>query len=163
MQRTSQEFSKKPFVFLTVFSIVLFAIALLFSGCSWFGLEKITLKSGGNEVKLTVEIADESEECSQGLMYREKLDSERGMLFVFDEEDEHRFWMKNTLIPLDIIFFNAQREVVDIIADMRPCPTDAKICPVYASSKPAEFALEVNGGFAEENEVKVGDYFVEED
>ncbi len=109
--------------------------------------------SGGKEVRVRVEIADDSLERARGLMYRTALGENRGMLFVYGSESRLSFWMKNTLIPLSIAFMDAKGRIVDI-QDMKPLDDDP---PSYVSAEPAMYALEVNQGFFEERGVKVGD------
>lgn len=93
-----------------------------------------------------VEIADTPEERSRGLMYRDALQGNYGMLFVFETEAMHGFWMKNTRIPLDGIWMDSQGKVVDVIR-MLPCESDP--CPVYTPRENALYVLEVNAGVAE--------------
>ncbi len=100
-----------------------------------------------------VELAITSDERAQGLMNRTELDWNKGMVFFFEDEDLRHFWMKNTLIPLDIIFINADREIVTI-RQATPCEEDP--CPLYSSTEPAMYVLEVNQGWAEANHVAVG-------
>jgi len=110
-----------------------------------FPTETIAL-TGRESTRITVEaeIADEPSEHERGLMGRTVLPEGTGMLFVFGEERTLSFWMKNTLIPLDIIFFDADGAFVSGMT-MTPCEEDP--CPVYASSEPASMALEVPSGF----------------
>ena len=107
---------------------------------------------GGTVVR--VEIADDPGERQQGLMHREHLDPDAGMLFLFENERKQSFWMKNTLIPLDIIFINNNYEIINI-AKAVPCKEDP--CDHYPSSAPAKYVLEVNAGFAEEKGIMPGD------
>ena len=109
--------------------------------------------SGGEKVEVRVEIADDDFEMSRGLMYRTALAEDRGMLFVYPDEEERSFWMRNTLIPLSIAFMDSEGRIVDI-QDMKPLDDDP---PHYVSAEPARYALEVNKGFFEERGVKVGD------
>ncbi len=109
--------------------------------------------SGGDEVRVRVEIADEASEQARGLMYRTALAEDRGMLFVFPSEERLSFWMKNTLIPLSVAFMDSEGRIVDI-QDMKPLDDDP---PSYVSAEPAQYALEVNQGFFEERGIKVGD------
>ncbi len=109
--------------------------------------------SGGERVEVRVEIADDVFERSRGLMYRTALGADRGMLFVYPNEKEHSFWMRNTLIPLSIAFMDSEGRIVDI-QDMKPLDDDP---PHYVSAEPARYALEVNQGFFEERGVEVGD------
>ncbi|MDP8947976.1 MAG: DUF192 domain-containing protein [Actinomycetota bacterium] len=109
--------------------------------------------SGGGEVRVRVEIADDDSERARGLMYRTALAENRGMLFVYEVEQKLSFWMKNTHIPLSIAFIDAEGRIVDI-QDMEPLDDDP---PSYVSAEPARYALEVNQGFFEERGVEVGD------
>jgi uncharacterized membrane protein (UPF0127 family) len=102
-----------------------------------------------------VEIADTPEKQARGLMFRRTLQEGFGMLFVFADEAERSFWMKNTLIPLDMIFLNGDQQVVDLFASVPPCRADP--CPSYTSALPARYVLEIAGGQAEELKLKVGD------
>jgi uncharacterized membrane protein (UPF0127 family) len=109
--------------------------------------------SGGGEVEVRVEIAEDASERARGLMYRTALAENRGMLFVFPREERLSFWMKNTLIPLSVAFMDSEGRIVDI-QDMKPLDDDP---PSYVSAEPARYALEVNQGFFEEHGVEVGD------
>ena len=105
-------------------------------------------------VDIVAEIADDGMEKAVGLMNRTSLAPRAGMLFVWDDENTRSFWMKNTLIPLDIIFIAANGTIVDITT-MQPCKS--LFCESYRSKAPARFVLEVNAGFAAEHNVRVGD------
>ncbi len=94
------------------------------------------------------EIAKTQQERSQGLMFRESLKKGRGMLFVFPEEGQYSFWMKNTLIPLAVVWINREMEVVHI-AYAEPCKSDP--CKSYRPKKDALYVLEVRPEFAEAN------------
>jgi uncharacterized membrane protein (UPF0127 family) len=117
-------------------------------------LRTVTIESSnGDKVEVRVEIADDDAERAQGLMGRTALGDDRGMLFVFGEEQHLLFWMRNTLIPLSIAFMDSEERIVDI-QDMKPLDDDP---PHYVSTEPARYALEVNQGFFEERGVEVGD------
>ena len=103
---------------------------------------------------VSVEIADSENERERGLMFRTELPPNRGMLFVFEEENAHTFWMKNTLIPLDAIWVNAEKKIVDI-QTMLPCEKDP--CVIYAPRGNALYVLEVNAGVVEKNNIAIGD------
>ncbi len=106
-----------------------------------------------NDVMFTVELAETSAEKTKGLMYRAELPENQGMLFVFEKDAPRTFWMKNTLIPLDMIFINSEWKVVEVKANVQPCREDP--CPSYPS-EPAMYVLEINGGMAEKSGIKVG-------
>jgi uncharacterized membrane protein (UPF0127 family) len=101
-----------------------------------------------------VELARTPEETTQGLMYRESLAPRTGMLFLFADASVRPFWMKNTMIPLDIIWMDADGRVVFISADTPPCKADP--CPTYDPGVPARNVLEIAGGMAKAEKVEVG-------
>jgi len=119
--------------------------------------------AGGPGVELkgkrfSVEIADTREKQALGLMFRDSMPAEQGMLFIFPREAPRSFWMKNTRIALDIMYFNKDLELVSISADSPPCRV--RYCPSYPSKLPAKFVLELNAGTAAELGVEVGDRMV---
>jgi YVTN family beta-propeller protein len=105
--------------------------------------------------RVFVEVPDDREEFARGLMFRKHLPWNAGMLFAFDDEEPRRFWMKNTLIPLDMIFVDSSSKIIDIKENVPPCKQEE--CPTYPSKEPAQYVLEVNTGFVQENGVKIGD------
>jgi uncharacterized membrane protein (UPF0127 family) len=102
-----------------------------------------------------VELAITDAERERGLMYRQVLDSNKGMLFVFPDEGIHPFWMKNTLIPLDIVWADSAGTIVFISQNVQPCKS--VICPSVIPNKPAKYVLEINSGICQQMELKVGD------
>ena len=102
-------------------------------------------------VEVAVEVVSTPEALARGLMYRTELADGRGMLFVFPEESDHRFWMKNTLIPLDMIFIAADGAIVGIHRDATPLST----APVGVG-RPSRYVLEVPGGWAARTGVAPG-------
>jgi len=102
-----------------------------------------------------VELAKTDEERMQGLMFRKSLEKNRGMLFIFPGEGIYSFWMKDTLIPLDIIWINQNKEVVFISENTQPCKEDP--CPLISPDKKAKYVLEINSGISKEIGLKVGD------
>lgn len=117
-------------------------------------LRKVAIVTDRGETPLLLEVADTPEKRSQGLMLRRNLAKNSGMLFVFPEDAKDGFWMKNTLIALDILFVDASGTIVDF-ASMDPCIEDP--CTVYASQFPYRYALEVYQGFIRDNQIKRGD------
>lgn len=101
-----------------------------------------------------VEVADTPEKRVKGLMLRESLDNGKGMLFEFQDEFPRSFWMKDTLIPLDIIFISKDKVIVNITT-AGPCQTMP--CKSYSSGKPAMYVLEINAGEASKKNIKIGD------
>ncbi len=112
-------------------------------------IERVPITVGG--VEILVEIADEPSERQEGLMYRESLEDGHGMLFIYPAEQSLGFWMKNTIIPLDIAYADREGRIVDI-QQMEP-----QVLETYNSAAPAMYALEMNQGWFEANSIKVGD------
>ena len=102
-----------------------------------------------------VELSLTPKEREQGLMFRNYLEENKGMLFIFAEEEEYSFWMKNTLIFLDIIWLNKDKEVVFISKNNQPCKNDE--CPKINSSQKAKYVLELNKGIADKIGLEIGD------
>ena len=102
------------------------------------------------------ELAATAESRTRGLMERATLPANRGMLFLFETAQPLSFWMRNTLIPLDVIFVDAQRRITTIHAAVPPCQPP-RPCPSYASDSAAQFVLEVNAGTAAKAGIAIGD------
>jgi uncharacterized membrane protein (UPF0127 family) len=116
-------------------------VFLLVAGCgggSWVEL-------GGQ--RYSVEVADNDSERARGLMFRDAMDPGHGMLFVHDREEPQAYWMKNTRIPLDILYFDDARRLVSQQRDVPPCGL-GNACPSYPSNAPARYVLELNAGQA---------------
>jgi uncharacterized membrane protein (UPF0127 family) len=106
-----------------------------------------------NGKTIQVEIADTPDTRSQGLSLRDSLPKDHGMLFVFDEEGNYAFWMKNMEFNLDIIWINSTGTIVHIEKNLKPC---LEICPSYGSEKPAQYVLEMNAGVSDELGIREG-------
>lgn len=115
----------------------------------------LTRAEGDTIQYLKLEIADNDYERETGLMYRESMEDDQGMLFIFDKEEPRGFYMKNTNIPLDLIFFNSQNRIVSIEKNARP-----KSLETIPSRVPAQYVLEVNAGLSEEWNLTVGDSLI---
>ena len=115
-------------------------------------LPTVTLPDGS---VFRVEVAANDELRAQGLMYRDRLREGYGMIFIFPRTDVYPFWMKNTLIPLDMIWIDESRRVVHVKHDVPPCKADP--CPSYDPEVPGRYVLEVAGGKARQHGLKVGD------
>ena len=131
-------------------SLRLLGIRLLLVGC---GLALAGCASGNGlwvelgKQRYAVEVADDDAERARGLMFRDVLEPGRGMLFVHEREEPQAYWMKNTRIPLDILYFDADRRLVSQQRDVPPCSLGDR-CPPYPSAAPARFVLELNAGEA---------------
>lgn len=101
---------------------------------------------------ISAEVADDDRERMRGLMFRESMGADEGMVFVFDAELPLSFWMKNTLIPLDMLYFDQRGRLVSIQHSVPPCKTAH--CPSYPSDGVARYVLELNAGRA--RELKIG-------
>ena len=111
----------------------------------------VTLPSGA---VYTVEVARTPEEQAQGLMFRESLPEKSGMIFLFSDKEAHQFWMKNTMIPLDMVWIDERGKVLFISADTPPCKADP--CSSYGPNSPAAMVLEIAGGMAAKEKIVVG-------
>ncbi len=150
----------------TVCISLLFA-ALALASCSSGGGEggsstaptvghiSVTIRAGGSRIELSdLEVARTVEERARGLMGKTSLPQDGGMVFLFDGPTTASFWMKDTLIPLSVLFFDERGKIVDIL-DMQPCHDDP--CPTYSASQPYVGAIEMNQGAFERLGVRVGD------
>ena len=107
--------------------------------------------------KILVEIADSYDKRSKGLMNRSSLNKNSGMLFVYSSEQNLKFWMKNTKIPLSIAFFNKEKQLLEVIK--MPLPKDPNNLIIYQNSSPAKYALEMKLGWFQKNNISIGDKF----
>ncbi len=132
-----------------IFLFVLFLIALFIG--AYFQNRNGGPKVCFEEDCFYVEIVDEEKERTQGLMFRESMAEDKGMLFIFDSEGIYPFWMKNTILPLDIIWINSENEVVFIKRNAEPHNT----IPINPESS-ALYVLELNAGISKEIDLNIG-------
>ena len=126
------------------------AFASLLSACANGGP---WVEVGGE--RFAVEIADDDAERARGLMFRDELAKGTGMLFIHDAEEPQAYWMKNTHIPLDILYFDSARKLVTQQRNVPPC-SGGNRCPSYPSDQPARYVLELNAGEAERLKLQDG-------
>lgn len=118
----------------------------------WTCLSATACASDGRWVELAgeryaVEVAETDEARARGLMFRDSLAEDHGMLFIHEREERQAYWMKNTRIPLDILYFDSDLRLVSQQRNVPPCSAGDR-CPPYPSSGPARYVLELNAGEA---------------
>ncbi len=109
-----------------------------------------------NGTKIIAETVRSDFEMRRGLMFRTSLAADRGMLFVHPKQDKYTYWTYQTKIPLDMIWIDRDRKIVEILPNLQPCTTNASQCPRYGGHYPANFVLEVNAGVAAKNHLEEG-------
>lgn len=109
-----------------------------------------------NGSRFNIEVANTPELRERGLMFRRELAADAGMLFIHDDMYPIAYWMRNTYIPLDILYFDNQKKLVSAQLNVLPCGEQAQ-CPNYPSAGPAQYVLEINAGLAESMQLKPGD------
>jgi uncharacterized membrane protein (UPF0127 family) len=143
--------------------LALFALALALSACARPGsgsAPAATAAPSGPRAVLPsgtvfhLELATTDAERAQGLMFRESLREDAGMLFLFDGTAIRPFWMKNCHFPLDIVHLTKDGTVVDVLPNVPPCAADP--CPTYANTAPSDTVLEITAGSAAKNGLVVG-------
>ena len=105
--------------------------------------------------KFVVEVADTFEKQLRGLMFRDSIPDDFGMLFIHNSEEYRSIWMKNCLVSLDIIFLDKNKQIINIFAAVPPCKREP--CKSYISQRPAQYVLELRANRAEELKLKPGD------
>lgn len=108
-----------------------------------------------DQFAVAVEVAADDATREQGLMFRDQLAPNRGMIFLFPQSGEYPFWMKNTLIPLDMIWIDEGKKIVHVSSNVPPCKADP--CPSYPPNANAKYVLEVAAGVAAKHGLKKGD------
>ncbi len=143
---------------LTVFLITMFSFGLSFSqtpeAAPQFDKVKIILGSK----KITIDLAQTPTELSYGLMHRQNLPEDSGMLFIFPKQEIRNFWMKNTFVNLSIGFFDKNKKLVDI-QEMTAVKSIIEEPNSYMSKYPAKYALEMPRNWFEKNKIKLGEKF----
>ena len=148
--------SKGPFYWISGVLIITLAGIVLFSQYQKIAdKNSTTIFTAAGPVKIQVEFAKTAQELETGLMNRESLEKNSGMFFIFPDEKSRSFWMKDTLIPLDMIFISSNGRVNEMTTQ-EPCPKTGT-CQVYESKLPARYVLEINGGQAEKWNMANGD------
>jgi uncharacterized protein len=115
------------------------------TGVEELRLRRVTLPDGQ---QIRAEVMVKPDEMARGMMYRDSLPKGRGMLFIHDKLAPYRYWMHDVKIPLDLIFMDDTRKIVEISADTPPCTSQPKDCPVYGGHHYEQFVLELAAGEA---------------
>ncbi len=135
--------------------LILSTVMALYCSCAFGRADTSTLRACLRKACFNVEIAATEETRRQGLMDRKQLASDHGMLFIFDALGEYGFWMKNTLVALDIIWLDENKKVVHIEAKVPPCVSDP--CSIYSPLKQAKYVLELSAGVVAREGIALGD------
>lgn len=133
--------------------LISFWIFYLFSFCQPTAKVRFIKVYFPNGKAIVAELAQSDEERQRGLMFREEIRPDQGMLFIFEEEGYYSFWMKNTRISLDILWLDGEKRIVHIEENVPPCPQDP--CPSYMPKIPALYVLELKSGSAKANQLKL--------
>jgi uncharacterized membrane protein (UPF0127 family) len=120
-------------------------------GSPQLDLPRVTLNAGHK--KIEAQVAANDEQRAKGLMFRQNMPKDEGMLFVFEQPSKQCFWMRNTLIPLQIAFIDDEGKIVNIL-EMKPLDEKSQNC----STKPVRYVLEMNKGWFTGNGLKAGSY-----
>ena len=137
--------------------LFLLVLAVVVVGCSPVkdaDYAAVIIKTEASQLKFSAEIPQTPEDFMRGLMFREKLDDGKGMLFAYPDSAERSFWMKNTLMPLDMLFIDEKLVIRKI---HRAVPCEAEPCPSYKSGVPVKYVLEIRGNLTAEKNIKEGD------
>ena len=133
------------------YALFLLFSSLTLSACA--AARQPWVELGGH--RYTVELATDDAQRARGLMFRDAMAADRGMLFIHDVQEPQAYWMKNTKIPLDILYFDNDRKLVSQQRDVPPCSL-GDACPPYPSNAPARYVLELNAGQAAQLKLKDG-------
>lgn len=144
-----QALKKTRILFCSLFVFMLFLFSSVACGKEFV---KVFFPDGA---VITAELAVTDEERQRGLMYREKINADQGMLFIFEEESIQSFWMKNMNFSIDIIWLDREKRIIHIEHRVPPCPEEP--CPTYSSRIPAMYILEIKAGSADKNKLKLYD------
>ena len=128
------------------------AMALISTnGQAQFTQPQALLQSTQGEIRVALELARSPQEMQRGLMFRKQLDESAGMLFIYQKDGDHHFWMKNTYLPLDMLFISANGEVLGIVENVEPMTTVSRSVGI-----PSRYVLELNAGYCRRHGVQVG-------
>lgn len=147
--------NKKPlllFIFGALFIILPIYVKHKEDAKATFLTGNIKFLTAKGEKNFFIEIAEKKHELKKGLMFRKELKENSGMLFIFEDQMHLSMWMKNTYIPLDMVFINSSNKVVDIVKNTKPLSKE-----IISPLEPAKYVLEINAGMAEKSGLNIGD------
>ena len=136
--------------------LLLAAVGCGGSGAGQDAIPKQFVKLPGGQ-QIQVEVVYKQADMARGMMFRDHLAPDRGMLFLHAEPGKYPYWMYNCKIALDILWLDQSRRIAEISANTPPCPGPASQCPQYGGNVPAQFVLELAAGMAERYGLKLGD------
>jgi hypothetical protein len=140
---------KSRLIYLGLFAILVLGIVFIVAS-SLKPFKKVCIK----DFCIQAEVVATDKARQRGLMFRKSMPEDRGMLFVFEKEALYSFWMKNTRFPLDIVWIDHNKKIVDIYEFALPCKD---VCKTITPQKEAQFVLEVNAGFTKRHGIQIGD------
>jgi hypothetical protein len=144
----------------TVALFAMMALGLLMAGCGdttvSTGDDHTRLVTLPDATKIRVEVMMHPNDMMRGMMFRESLAPDRGMLFIHGGPGHYAYWMFQVKIPLDILWLDASRTVVEISENTPPCPAGSKKCQTYGGKHPAQFVLELAAGSVAKHNLRVG-------
>lgn len=118
-----------------------------------FHTRPVTLPDG---TPIRAEVMRQQEDMMRGMMFRTELPEDRGMLFIHSQPGNYSYWMYQVNVPLDIIWMDSRRRVVEISENTPPCKTVASQCPRFGGTKEAQIVLELSAGSAKKHDIAVG-------
>jgi len=134
---------------------LLASILIAVTGCATTAAQTAEFAVSLHGHRFSTELAKDDASREHGLMMRTQLPADHSMLFVFPDSQPRWFWMKNTLVPLDILYFDTDRKLASMQLNVPPCKADP--CPSYPSDAPARYVLELPAGTARRIGVQAGD------
>ena len=139
---------------------VLLLLATILAGCGEKASTEDDLRTidatlpNGKVIKAETMI--DPQDMARGMMFRPAMKPDHGMLFYHSEPAKNKYWMYQTLIPLDIIWMDSDHRIVEIVPNAPPCKTQASKCPLYGGNEVSKYVLELAGGMVQKNGLKLG-------
>lgn len=136
---------------LTAVMLVMAMVLIASTGQAQFTQPQALLQRPQGEIRVLLELARSPQEMQRGLMFRKELDENAGMLFIYEKDGDHHFWMKNTYLPLDMLFISADGQVLGIVENAEPLSLESLSVGV-----PSRYVLELNAGYCRRHAIHVG-------